>query len=92
VGTRLIIDEATQSRLFGMYARILVDVDMSSKLFESVIMEREGYAFSVGVQYEKHPPFCSHCKFLGHTAQQCRKLVASNVKDKRNFENKKNIV
>ena len=65
---------------------------MSSKLFESVIVEREGYAFSVEVQYEKHPPFCSHCKFLGHTAQQCRKLVASNVKDKRNFENKKNIV
>jgi len=29
IGYPLTIDEATQSRLFGHYARILVDVDMS---------------------------------------------------------------
>jgi len=80
VGTSLIIDEATQSRLFGMHTRVLVDVDMSSHLFDSVIVEREGYAFSVEVQCEKRPSFCSHCKFLGHPIQQCRKLAASNVK------------
>lgn len=75
-----------------MYAWILVDVDMSSKLFDSVIVEREGYAFSLEVQYEKYPPFSTHCKFLGHMVQQCKKLAASNVKDKRNFEKRKNIV
>ena len=86
VGTPSIIDKATQSRLFGIYARILVDVDMSSKLFDSVILEREGYAFTVEVQYERHPLFCCHDKFIGHTVQQCNKLVTSNVQDKRNME------
>lgn len=53
VGTSLIIDAATKSRLLGIYARILVDIDMSSKLFDSILMEREGYAFQIEVQYER---------------------------------------
>jgi len=47
---------------------------MSEQLFDSIIVEREGYAFSVFVQYERKPPFCSHCKFLGHIIQQCKKI------------------
>ncbi|AET03319.1 DUF4283 domain protein [Medicago truncatula] len=41
VGTLMIIDDATKSRLFGIYARILVDVDMSGKLFDFILVERE---------------------------------------------------
>lgn len=68
VGTPLLIDDATKTRLFGMYARVLVDVDMSGKLCDSVLVEREGYAFPVEIQYERQPLFCSHCKTLGHIA------------------------
>lgn len=32
IGTLLTIDDATQSRLFGLYARVLVDIDVSKKL------------------------------------------------------------
>jgi hypothetical protein len=39
VGTPLLVDDTTKSRLFGIYARILVDVDMSEKLFNSVLVE-----------------------------------------------------
>jgi hypothetical protein len=53
VGNPLIIDEATKSRLFRLYARVLVDVDMSRKLFDSVLVEREGYIFPVEIQYER---------------------------------------
>jgi len=74
VGNPLIIDEATKSRLFGIYARVLVDVDMSGKLFESVLVKREGFAFPVEIQYERKPLFCSHCKCIGHSIQQCKKL------------------
>jgi hypothetical protein len=69
LGTPLVIDDATQARLFGLYARVLVDVDLFSKLFDIVIVEREGYPFSVEVQYERQPAYCSHCKLLEHTIQ-----------------------
>lgn len=56
IGTPLTIDEATLSRVFGLYARVLVDVDMSGRLFDSVLVEREGHAFPVAIEYEKKPP------------------------------------
>ena len=59
----LSIDEATHSRLFGHYARVLVDDDMSDTLFETVLVEREGYAFSVNVEYERRPAYFPHCKW-----------------------------
>jgi len=74
IGTPLIIDEATQSRLFRHYARILVDVDMSGRLFDSVLVEREGLAFPVAIEYEKRPSFCHHYKVLGHFILQCKRL------------------
>lgn len=60
IGTPLIIIDANRARLFGLYTRVLVDVDMSRHLFDSDIVEREGYVFYVSVQYERKPPFCSH--------------------------------
>jgi hypothetical protein len=45
LGTPLAIDEATLARVFGMYARILVDINLSEKMFHSVLVEREGFAF-----------------------------------------------
>jgi len=74
VGNPLIIDEATKSRLHGIYARVLVDVDISGKLFDSVLVEREGYAFPVEIQYERQPLFCSNFKCLGHSLPQCKRL------------------
>ena len=52
LGTPLTIDEATLSRKFGLYARVLVDVDLSSQLFDSVVMESEGFALPISIQYE----------------------------------------
>jgi len=71
VWDHLTIDEATLNRRFGLFARVLVDVDLSEKLFESVIVEREGHALSIVVQYEKHPLFCAHCRNLGHSIHTC---------------------
>ena len=78
LGTPLSIDEATISRCFGMFARILVDVDLSEQLFKSVVVETKGHAFSIDVQYEKQPLFCANCNVLGHNLQNCMKLSSSN--------------
>jgi len=74
LGTPLAIDEVTQSRRFGIFARVLVDVDLSKQLFETVVVEREDHALSIDVFYEKHPSFCANCKTLGHSLQNCMKL------------------
>jgi hypothetical protein len=40
---------ATLNRTFGHYARVLVDIDVSKHLFEEIFVEREGYAFNLGI-------------------------------------------
>jgi len=74
VGTPLVIDNATSKRLFGHYARILVDMDFSRKIFHEIVVEREGYAFPVAVAYEWMPDFCSHCQNIVHNVTVCRRL------------------
>jgi len=69
-----LIDDAAKTRPFGIYARVLVDVDMSGKLFDLVLVEREGYTFPIEIQYERQPLLCSHYKTLGHSIQQCKRL------------------
>ena len=74
MGTPLIIDNATTKRLYGHYARILVDMDFSRKMFLEITVEREGYSFNVEVAYEWLPDFCAHCQNIGHDVTVCRWL------------------
>ena len=81
------LDEPTRHKVFGHYARLLVDVDLSKPLHNNILIEREGFAFHVGVVYEKHPEYCNNCQTLDHHISQCNKLkhgknVASNKQDK----------
>ena len=88
LGTPLTIDETTQNRCFGLFARTLVDVDMAEKMFESIIVEREGHALTVMVQYEKYPLFCAHCRSLGHNIHACSKMnVDTSVKATKKVNN-----
>jgi hypothetical protein len=79
LGTPLTIDEAIQQRRFGLFARVLVDVDLFQTMFDSVIVEREGHALSIQVHYEKKPLFCANCKMLGHNLQNCMKINSTNT-------------
>lgn len=49
-------------------------MDLSKKLFDYVMVEREGHAFPVSVQFERKPQYCAHCKLLGHSIQNCMKI------------------
>jgi len=61
VGTPLTMDNATSKRLYGHYARILVDMDCSRKLYYEILFEQEGFSFPVEVFYEWMPDYCTHC-------------------------------
>jgi len=55
-----------------MFARVLEDIDMLSPIPDHLLVERPKFAFVAGVEYEWLPPFCSHCKMIGHELAQCR--------------------
>jgi hypothetical protein len=82
VGTPIDIDGPTRNRTFGHYARILVDIDLSKKAYDEVLVEREGYAFKVEIQYERRPLFCHHCYSIGHNITTCRWVHPQAAKEK----------
>jgi len=71
VGTPYLIDNVNKYRLTGHYARVLVDLDLSKDIFYEVMVEREGFAFPVEIEYEGLPEFCTHCKSIGHDVTYC---------------------
>lgn len=84
VGTPIDIDGPIRNRTFGYYARILVDIDLSKKAYDQVLVERDGFAFMVEIQYERRPLFCHHCYFIGHNITTCRLLNPQAAKEKVN--------
>lgn len=74
IGTPIDLDGPTCSRAFGHYTRILVDIDLSKRVFDEILVEREGYAFKVEVQYERRPLFGHHCYVIGHNVTTCKWL------------------
>jgi len=83
VGTPISLDAPTRNRAFGHYARILVDIDLSKRVFDEILIEREGFAFKVEVQYERHPLFCHRCYVIGHNVMTCKWLHQEAAKENR---------
>ncbi|KEH26132.1 DUF4283 domain protein [Medicago truncatula] len=74
IGTPVLIDSATQNRVFGHYVRVLVDMDLSKHIFNEVMIERTGFSFSIEITYECLPAFCTHYGNIGHHISSCRWL------------------
>ncbi|KAK0587194.1 hypothetical protein LWI29_018861 [Acer saccharum] len=80
IGVPLRLDKATSDGDFGHYARVLVDMDMSSVLPTLVLLERDEFHSSfTGVEYENLPAFCSTCSFIGHLPNSCHWNKSSKV-------------
>jgi hypothetical protein len=77
-------------RTFGHFARVLVDMDISQPLRYKVLVERVGYAFYVDLEYENLPPFCIHCKMVGHYLESCKWIqnFEDGSKEKNSIKNK----
>ncbi|XP_019460141.1 PREDICTED: uncharacterized protein LOC109359901 [Lupinus angustifolius] len=82
IGTPISLDEATNNRTFGHFARVLVDVSLKGNIPDQILVEREGYAFFVGIEYENLPDFCSGCQSIGHLLSNCRRKKDSEVPKK----------
>ncbi|XP_019418408.1 PREDICTED: uncharacterized protein LOC109329190 [Lupinus angustifolius] len=50
-------------------------MDLKSELPNQILVEREGYAFFVELEYEKLPQFCTGCQTIGHLHSNCRKKM-----------------
>jgi len=83
VGTPIEIDGPTKNCTFGHYARILVDIDLSKKAYDEILVERDGFAFMVEIQYERRPLFCHHCYSIGHNINNCRWINPQENKEKK---------
>ncbi|XP_045832867.1 uncharacterized protein LOC123924134 [Trifolium pratense] len=73
VGVPICLDERTSDRSsgFGHYARVLVEIDLSKKLYHQILVQRVGYSFTVNLKFENLPSFCSFCQCIGHTLEEC---------------------
>ncbi|CAL0321590.1 unnamed protein product [Lupinus luteus] len=69
LGTPISLDEATTTRSFGHFARVLVDIDLKSNLPNQILVEREVFAFFVSIEFENLPDFCSGCHSIGHAVK-----------------------
>ena len=49
---------------FGHFARVFINVDLSSELPTSLLIEMEGLSYFIKVKYEKHPYFCAACSSM----------------------------
>ncbi|XP_058783669.1 uncharacterized protein LOC131658389 [Vicia villosa] len=90
VGTPLCTDSASNSscfeRPFGHFVRVLVDMDLTKELRYKVLVERQGFAFFVELEYEKLPEFCNHCICIGHNTSKCkRKETIAGVEGGKHF-------
>jgi len=91
VGTPLYLDVATKNHTFGHYARILVDMDLSKRNFDEILVEREGFSFYVDIAYEWLPAYCHNCATIGHVIGQC-KWLHNNQKASREVAKKQKTV
>jgi len=68
IDTTLAHDDCIMNIFRGFFARVLIDVDMLTKLPNYTLVERPGFAFIMDMEYENLSPFCSFCSF-------CRMIV-----------------
>jgi len=47
-----------------LFARMLMDIDLLSRLPDHLLVEHPDFALVVDVEYEWLSPFCSHCKSM----------------------------
>lgn len=73
--------DAIKKRAFGCYVCILVNINLSKRIFEEVVVELEGFAFCVDIVYDRSPKFCTNCLTIGHSISLCNKLHPKNKEE-----------
>ncbi|CAK8531390.1 unnamed protein product [Lathyrus sativus] len=67
LGKPIMTDECTANRLRVSYARILVEMDITKELPQSItIADHAGEKMQQAIEYEWRPLFCNKCQKVGH--------------------------
>ncbi|KAK2652870.1 hypothetical protein Ddye_012726 [Dipteronia dyeriana] len=64
-------DRATLEDDYGHFARMLIDVDLSKPLPDSIMIEVGDDCLFLTLLFENVPSFCSVCCSIGHSAVSC---------------------
>ncbi|XP_026459817.1 uncharacterized protein LOC113360529 [Papaver somniferum] len=67
IGTPVKVDEVTLNYENGLYARVLVDIDLAQKIPNKLWIKNKYGGFMQNVLLTKLPKFCPNCKIIGHT-------------------------
>ncbi|XP_058774501.1 uncharacterized protein LOC131648792 [Vicia villosa] len=74
LGKPLMMDECTAKKLRVSYARVLIEIDVTTELKDSInIKTPSGIRMVQQIEYEWRPPFCKQCNKVGH---ECKKKEA----------------
>nr|XP_033516369.1 uncharacterized protein LOC104112999 [Nicotiana tomentosiformis] len=95
IGTPLSMDIATDYRTRPNIAKVRVEVDLTKPKLNSIWVGSEDEqsplnGFTQNLEYENVPKYCRHCKLLGHSILQCRKIEKNSEGDEK--DKGKNIV
>ncbi|MCI20013.1 pre-mRNA-processing factor, partial [Trifolium medium] len=63
-------------------------MDLSKRLFDEILVERDGYVFKLAVVYERLPDFCHHFHVIGHHIAACKWLHSPRIDNKEANEKK----
>lgn len=73
IGVPVKIDPKTIDRKFGLFARVLVDIDLSSDPpCELAVCRKNGEIVIIQVAYESIPDLSSNCDNVGHNVTTCK--------------------
>ncbi|RZB52267.1 hypothetical protein D0Y65_048636 [Glycine soja] len=71
LGNPIMTDECTANRLRVSYARILVEMDITNELPQTItIADNEGEKIQQAIEYEWRPLFCNKCQKVGHSCDK----------------------
>lgn len=79
VGLPIKIDPLTLSLYHGLFARILIELDLAKPLARRVLVTKKDQdscnemEFFAEIELENLPKYCEQCRFIGHDAGSCRK-------------------
>ncbi|KAM3236174.1 hypothetical protein P3L10_016211 [Capsicum annuum] len=86
IGTPLSMDLATDHKTRPSMAKVRVEIDLTKSKLNSIWVGTEDVSFPLKgynqkLEYESVPKFCRHCKILGHSLPQCRRIEKKNMEE-----------